>query len=188
MSFGFKYGLPLDADHVADVRFLPNPFWVAELRPRTGLDEAVSEYVLAQDGAQEFLDTYAAALQPVLAGYLRENKRYATVAVGCTGGKHRSVAITEALAEPLAVDGRQRHDHPPRPGPGVSRCEPAVVALGGGHGLAASLAALRHLTDRLTAVVTVADDGGSSGRLAARARRAAAGRPADGAVGAVRRQ
>jgi UPF0042 nucleotide-binding protein len=105
MSFGFKYGLPLDADHVADVRFLPNPHWVAELRPRTGLDEAVSEYVLSQDGANEFLDHYAASLQPVLAGYLRERKRYATVAVGCTGGKHRSVALTEALAERLRATG-----------------------------------------------------------------------------------
>src|SRR5215470_7233489 len=82
MSFGFKYGIPLDADHVADVRFLPNPFWVPELRPQTGLDAEVSDYVLKQDGATEFLDRYAAALQPVLAGYVRENKRYVTVAVG----------------------------------------------------------------------------------------------------------
>lgn len=105
MSFGFKYGLPLDADHVIDVRFLPNPHWVAELRPRTGLDEAVSDYVLVQDGAEEFLTTYSAALRPVLAGYLRESKRYVMVAVGCTGGKHRSVAMTEALAERLRAAG-----------------------------------------------------------------------------------
>jgi UPF0042 nucleotide-binding protein len=105
MSFGFKYGLPLDADHVADVRFLPNPFWVPELRPRTGLDEAVSSYVLAQDGALTFLDSYALTLGPVLAGYIRENKRYATVAIGCTGGKHRSVAMSEALAERLTGPG-----------------------------------------------------------------------------------
>jgi RNase adapter protein RapZ len=105
MSFGFKYGLPLDADHVVDVRFLPNPHWVAELRPHTGLDEAVSRYVLSQDGAVSFLDRYATALRPVLEGYLRERKRYATVAVGCTGGKHRSVALTEALAERLRAAG-----------------------------------------------------------------------------------
>ncbi len=105
MSFGFKYGLPLDADHVVDVRFLPNPHWVAQLRPRTGLDEAVSVYVLSQDGAEAFLDSYTAALRPVLAGYLRERKRYATVAVGCTGGKHRSVALTEALAQRLRATG-----------------------------------------------------------------------------------
>jgi UPF0042 nucleotide-binding protein len=105
MSFGFKYGLPLDADLVADVRFLPNPHWVPELRPRTGLDEPVSHYVLSQEGAGEFLDRYAAALQPVLAGYVRENKRYATVAVGCTGGKHRSVAMVQELAGRLAAPG-----------------------------------------------------------------------------------
>lgn len=105
MSFGFKYGLPLDADHVADVRFLPNPFWVPELRPRTGLDEAVSGYVMAQEGATDFLQSYARTLAPVLAGYVRENKRYATVAVGCTGGKHRSVAMSEALAALLTGQG-----------------------------------------------------------------------------------
>jgi UPF0042 nucleotide-binding protein len=104
MSFGFKYGLPLDADHVADVRFLPNPFWVPELRARTGLDSPVSAFVLGQQGAGEWLGAYVTALQPVLAGYLRENKRYVTVAVGCTGGKHRSVAMCEALAERLQDD------------------------------------------------------------------------------------
>jgi UPF0042 nucleotide-binding protein len=101
MSFGFKYGLPLDADHVADVRFLPNPFWVPELRSRTGLDDPVSDYVLSRPGATQWLDAYVAALTPVLAGYLRENKRYATIAIGCTGGKHRSVAICEQLAARL---------------------------------------------------------------------------------------
>ena len=102
LSFGFKYGLPTDADHVVDVRFLPNPHWVPELRPLTGRDAPVSDYVLGQDGAEEFLDRYAAALQPVIAGYQREHRRYATVAIGCTGGKHRSVAMTLALAERLA--------------------------------------------------------------------------------------
>jgi RNase adapter protein RapZ len=105
MSFGFKYGLPLDADHVADVRFLPNPFWVPDLRPRTGLDAAVRDYVLAQDGAEAFLKGYSAVLTPLLPGYTRENKRYLTVAVGCTGGKHRSVAVVEALAQLLRGPG-----------------------------------------------------------------------------------
>jgi RNase adapter protein RapZ len=105
MSFGFKYGLPLDADQVADVRFLPNPFWVPDLRPHTGLDEPVSSYVLSQEGAGDFVERYAQALEPVLAGYVRENKRYATVAVGCTGGKHRSVAIAEVLSRKLAGPG-----------------------------------------------------------------------------------
>jgi UPF0042 nucleotide-binding protein len=101
MSFGYKYGIPADADNVADARFIPNPFWNEELRPFTGLDKQVSEYVLAQTGAKEFIDSYAKALQPVLDGYLRENKHYATIAIGCTGGKHRSVAVSTKLAELL---------------------------------------------------------------------------------------
>ena len=101
LSFGFKYGLPSDADLVADARFLPNPFWVPELRNQTGLDDEVREYVLGQPGALEFVDAYAAALTPVLDGYRRENKRHATIAVGCTGGKHRSVAIAEELGRRL---------------------------------------------------------------------------------------
>jgi len=101
MSFGFKYGLPADADLVADVRFLPNPFWNPELRSGTGLDEVVSDYVLAQEGAREFIGAYAKALSPVLSGYQRENKRHATIAVGCTGGKHRSIAVAEELAAVL---------------------------------------------------------------------------------------
>ncbi len=97
-SFGFKYGLPMDADMVMDVRFLPNPHWVDELRPQTGQSPAVREYVLAQPGAAEFLQTYHQLLKLVVDGYAREGKRYMTVAIGCTGGKHRSVAIAEALA------------------------------------------------------------------------------------------
>ncbi|MFF1633152.1 RNase adapter RapZ [Leifsonia sp. NPDC058248] len=101
LSFGFKYGLPPDADLVSDARFLPNPFWNPELRPFTGLDDVVRDYVLEQPGAMEFIDAYVDALRPVLAGYQRENKRHATIAVGCTGGKHRSVAIAEELATRL---------------------------------------------------------------------------------------
>lgn len=101
MSFGFKYGTPADADMIADARFLPNPFWVPELRQNTGLDPEVSQYVLSQPGATEFIETYAKALEPVLAGYQRENKRHATIAIGCTGGKHRSVALTEELARQI---------------------------------------------------------------------------------------
>ena len=98
LSFGYKYGLPADADLVADMRFLPNPFWVPALRALSGLDVQVSDYVLAQEGASEFVDRYVLALAPVLAGYQRENKRHATIAIGCTGGKHRSVAIVQRLA------------------------------------------------------------------------------------------
>ncbi|MER7797843.1 RNase adapter RapZ [Microbacterium sp. NPDC096154] len=112
-SFGFKYGVPPDADLVADMRFLPNPFWNDDLRALTGEDAEVSEYVLGQEGATDFLDAYATALRPVLAGYQRENKRHSTVAVGCTGGKHRSVAMANALAERLkdvpGVAVRVRH-------------------------------------------------------------------------------
>ncbi|MFY9304185.1 MAG: RNase adapter RapZ [Rhodoluna sp.] len=102
LSFGYKYGIPADADNVADARFLPNPFWNEELRPFTGLDSQVSEYVLGQTGAMEFIDGYVKAIEPVLAGYLRENKHYATFAIGCTGGKHRSVAISNKLSEMLS--------------------------------------------------------------------------------------
>ncbi|GAS92127.1 RNase adapter RapZ [Mycolicibacterium brisbanense] len=101
-SFGYKYGLPMDADTVMDVRFLPNPHWVDELRPHTGQHAAVRDYVLGQPGAHEFLETYHRLLNVVIDGYRREGKRYMTVAIGCTGGKHRSVAIAEALAQRLA--------------------------------------------------------------------------------------
>ena len=102
MSFGFKHGLPADADHVADMRFLPNPFWDESLRPFNGEDKQVSDYVLSQVGAQEFITNYVDALKPVLAGYMRENKRYAMIAIGCTGGKHRSVAVVAKIAQLLS--------------------------------------------------------------------------------------
>lgn len=105
LSFGFKYGLPLDADHVVDMRFLANPYWISELRHLTGRDPAVRDYVLGRPGAQEFVERYVDALEPVLAGYVNEAKRYVTLAVGCTGGKHRSVAISEAVAEVLRERG-----------------------------------------------------------------------------------
>jgi UPF0042 nucleotide-binding protein len=105
MSFGYKYGIPVDADLVADCRFLPNPHWVPDLRPLTGLDPGVSGYVLGQPGAQEFLDRYADLLRLVAEGYRREGKRYVTIAVGCTGGKHRSVTMAEEIARRLRADG-----------------------------------------------------------------------------------
>ena len=101
VSFGYKYGLPVDADLVIDCRFLPNPHWVPELRPRTGVDPAVSAYVLSRPGAKEFLDGYTDLLGIVTRGYLQEHKRYVTLAVGCTGGKHRSVAVAEELGARL---------------------------------------------------------------------------------------
>ena len=104
-SFGFKYGIPVDADYVADMRFLPNPHWVPELRGSTGKDNSVSTYVMGQFGAAEFLEGYVPVLEGVAAGYLREGKRFMTVAIGCTGGKHRSVAMTEEIAARLAKAG-----------------------------------------------------------------------------------
>ena len=102
LSFGYKYGLPLDSDLVVDVRFLPNPHWIPELREYTGRDHEVSDYVLSQEGAEEFVDRYLGLLDLVGAGYRREGKRYLTVSVGCTGGKHRSVAIAEEIGRRLA--------------------------------------------------------------------------------------
>jgi UPF0042 nucleotide-binding protein len=105
MSFGFKYGIPVDADMVVDMRFLPNPHWVPELRPHSGLEATVSDYVLNHPDAKAFLDRYEDLLRTVAAGYLREGKRFLTIAVGCTGGKHRSIAMTEALAQRLRDAG-----------------------------------------------------------------------------------
>ena len=105
ISFGFKYGIPVDADFVADMRFLPNPHWVPELRPLTGRDDSVAHYVTSQPGAAEFLDGYLSVLTQVADGYLNEGKRFITVAVGCTGGKHRSVAMSEEIAARLALQG-----------------------------------------------------------------------------------
>ncbi|MEU7804711.1 RNase adapter RapZ [Micromonospora arborensis] len=105
LSFGFKYGLPPDADFVLDARFLPNPYWVPELREHTGREEAVSAYVLGQEGADAFVTSYADLVNATTIGFEREGKRYLTVAVGCTGGKHRSVAIAEELASRLRHSG-----------------------------------------------------------------------------------
>jgi RNase adapter protein RapZ len=105
MSFGFKYGIPVDADMVVDMRFLPNPHWVAELRPQSGLDSAVSTYVLGQPGATDFLARLEALLETAYPGFLREGKNYLTLAIGCTGGKHRSVAMAEELVARMGRRG-----------------------------------------------------------------------------------
>lgn len=105
ISFGFKYGIPVDADYVADMRFIPNPHWVPDLRGQTGRDAPVSEYVLAQEGVEQFLERYLPLLSGVAEGYLREGKRFMRVAIGCTGGKHRSVAMAEEIARRLAAGG-----------------------------------------------------------------------------------
>jgi UPF0042 nucleotide-binding protein len=107
VSFGYKYGLPVDADFVVDVRFLPNPHWIPELRDLTGCDAEVRDYVLSQEGATEFLDRLTELLETIGTGYTRESKRYLTLAVGCTGGKHRSVTMAQQLADRLAGLGIQ---------------------------------------------------------------------------------
>ena len=101
VSFGFKYGIPVDADLLLDARFIPNPHWVPELRPLTGLDEKVFSTVLASDGVEEFIKSYVSVVMQMVPGYLREGKRFVTIAVGCTGGKHRSVSIAREIARQL---------------------------------------------------------------------------------------
>ena len=108
-SFGYKQGIPLDVDLVMDVRFLPNPHWIEELRPQTGLDAPVREYVLGQPATNEFLHRFEHLLELLLPAYEAEGKSYLSIAIGCTGGHHRSVAIAEELAEWLRSIG-----HPPR--------------------------------------------------------------------------
>ncbi|MDL0402066.1 RNase adapter RapZ [Corynebacterium lehmanniae] len=105
-SFGFKHGSPRDADIVLDVRFLPNPYWVEGLREFRGVDKAVSDYVLSQDGAREYVDNFVDLLSSTLGGYRHEGKDFITVGIGCTGGHHRSVAVAEAVGKRLRQQGR----------------------------------------------------------------------------------
>jgi len=105
VSFGYKYGLPLDVDLVLDCRFLPNPFWIEELRPYSGLEEPVRDYVLSQPETKDFLDKVDELLTGILPSFVREGKSYLTIALGCTGGRHRSVALAVALGERLSAHG-----------------------------------------------------------------------------------
>jgi UPF0042 nucleotide-binding protein len=105
ISFGFKYGLPIDADFVADVRFLPNPYWQEDLRKLTGTDSKVNDFVMNQPAAAAFLSDFSKLLRNATDGYLLEGKRFLTVAIGCTGGQHRSVSIAENLAERFVKEG-----------------------------------------------------------------------------------
>lgn len=101
LSFGYKFGIPADADLVMDCRFIPNPHWQPELRPKSGLDKEVSDAVLNANAVPEFLDRYVALFDSIARGYLNEGKKFLTLAIGCTGGKHRSVAVAEELAKRL---------------------------------------------------------------------------------------
>jgi UPF0042 nucleotide-binding protein len=102
LSFGFKYGIPVDSDLLLDARFIPNPHWVPELRPLTGLDEQVFNAVTKSEGVEEFIRSYVSVLLQMIPGYLREGKRFVTLAIGCTGGKHRSVSIAREIARQLS--------------------------------------------------------------------------------------
>ena len=145
MSFGFKYGLPIDADLVFDVRFLPNPYYKLELRNLTGQDPAVYDYVMDHPESEEFYSHLHDLIVPILPSYKREGKSVLTIAMGCTGGQHRSVAFAERLAHDLE--------------------KPKVTVIGGGTGISVILDSLRKKPVDITAIVTVADDGGSSGEL-----------------------
>jgi len=112
LSFGYKYGIPVDADLVLDCRFIPNPHWIPELRPLTGLTPQVSQKVLGSEGVADFVHAYVNLVHSMLEGYMREGKKYVTIAVGCTGGKHRSVAITEEIAHQLSQIGSEVSAHP----------------------------------------------------------------------------
>ncbi len=101
LSFGYKYGIPVDADLVLDCRFIPNPHWIPELRPLSGLDDAVYNHVLASDGVADFVKSYVSVVEKMIPGYLTEGKKYVTIAIGCTGGKHRSVSVAREIAEQL---------------------------------------------------------------------------------------
>jgi len=104
LSFGYKYGIPVDSDLVLDCRFIPNPHWIPELRPLTGLTPEVSNKVLTSEGVADFVKSYVGVIRQMMPGYLREGKKYVTIAIGCTGGKHRSVAVAEEIAKQLSAD------------------------------------------------------------------------------------
>ena len=106
LSFGYKYGIPVDSDLVLDCRFIPNPHWIPELRPLNGLDKPVSEKVLGSEGVEDFVESYVGVVRKMIPGYFREGKKYVTIAIGCTGGKHRSVAIAEEIAKQLTSSSK----------------------------------------------------------------------------------
>ncbi|MHC5267926.1 RNase adapter RapZ [Enterococcus sp. LJL98] len=111
VSFGFKYGIPIDADIVMDVRFLPNPHYISELRPKTGLDQEVYDYVMSFEQTEAFYSQFNQLLLSIMPGYIQEGKSSLTVAIGCTGGQHRSVALSKRLAESLGQTYRVNVTH-----------------------------------------------------------------------------
>ena len=142
LSFGFKHGIPIEADLVFDVRFMPNPYYVAELKNKTGLDQEVRDFVFSFQQTHEFMEQLEKMIGFLLPLYSEEGKTALVIAIGCTGGHHRSVAVAHELA-----------------------AGPRIAAIGGGTGLSTLLRGLKLYTKNLTAIVTMADDGGGSGRL-----------------------
>ena len=112
LSFGYKFGIPVDSDLVLDCRFIPNPHWSPELRPLTGLTPQVSEKVLGNTGIKDFVKNYVNLIASMVPGYMQEGKRFVTISVGCTGGKHRSVAITQEIAKQLNSIGNSISAYP----------------------------------------------------------------------------
>lgn len=173
-SFGYRYGVPMDADLTFDVRFLPNPYYNPQLRAYTGLEKPVQSYVLSQEVTQTFIRQFFDFLNYLIPHYRQEGKSNLNVAIGCTGGRHRSVAISHQLAQMLKEqnyyvlekhrdiskdEARYRVAQKKRPQ------DLSLVALGGGTGLSTLLRGFKATFHDLTAIVTVSDDGGSSGRL-----------------------
>lgn len=173
-SFGYRYGIPMDADLTFDVRFLPNPYYNQNLRPYTGLDKPVQSYVLNQEVTQTFIKQFFDFVNYLIPHYRTEGKSNLNVAIGCTGGRHRSVAISHTLAKMLKEQNyyvlekhrdiskdEARYQTPQKKRP-QDLC---LVALGGGTGLSTLLRGFKRTFHDMTAIVTVSDDGGSSGRL-----------------------
>lgn len=165
ISFGYKHGVPLDADLMIDVRFLPNPYWEVELRPYSGDDPQVYHYVMDKPETKEFIKRLLEFLDYAFTEYVKEGKNHFTVAIGCTGGQHRSVSITIScmitirsnitVIKNTAISGIWMNNNPLK-----------VVVIGGGHGQSVILRGIKFIQDiQISAIVTVADDGGSTGRL-----------------------
>lgn len=173
-SFGYRYGIPMDADLTFDVRFLPNPYYNQNLRPYTGLEKPVQAFVLNQEVTQNFIRQFFDFINYLIPHYQAEGKSNLNVAIGCTGGRHRSVAISHALVEMLKQQNYyvlEKHrdiskDESRYQTPHKRRAQDlSLVALGGGTGLSTLLRGFKQVFHDITAVVTVSDDGGSSGRL-----------------------
>lgn len=175
LSFGFKYGIPVDSDLVFDVRFIPNPFYIPELKPFSGNDEPVKNYVMDQIETQTFLEKANDMFEFLIPNYQKEGKRQLIISIGCTGGRHRSVAIANSIYETLHSNNHdvyvEHRDIKEDVHKGDKKLcvkennEVKVVVIGGGTGLSTMLRGLKKYTSHITAIVTVGDDGGGSGKI-----------------------